>query len=568
VLAAPELKVHHTTSDESDLPDTKAAETEREKRQEVCVVPSNKASGTGKSNKVAPDLAKSSSLEKETFPCCLARSSTLLWNKVPSSPVISQHAGLVTLSSWFDRVFSSHPPIIGQVAAQILCGAVNPEKSKLIDYNGLEAMIGDAIRDIDHQHTLLSQNSNSETILSVYRSNAELLNLYDQRNFYFDPHHEKYTGIENLLIGWNGCSHCMCKGIMLDFIHTEWGSPCFVGHFDSFYDCRQRFLILRKRFLELFPGKPGGGFSWIQDRGFWGLDFLGQIADEGDFFIQWEKNYKNSRWDEPSLKRGRFTWKRSRNNKKDKRSYRFKWKEQSWDTIPGGRRIIVRARHPKGKKIEVSIVTNNPNLSPEKIIRLMFNRWLQEGDFAYLNRHFGINELTGRLFQSYEQIADELQDRNIDSRAYKLAQATKKKVSAKIGQLLVHLQGEERVSLDGLNAQRHKLTQQLEKISQELDCLKAGEATPKKVSGIGQKIERIKARILAYKQKKKKEHQLQEKEEKIKILTSDLEEVKQQLARISKTESRILVCIQEGRVRPDMRKKALVDAISITCRNI
>ena len=198
----------------------------------------------------------------------------------------------------------------------------------------------------------------------------------------------------------------------------------------------------------------------------------------------------------------------------------------------------------------------------------MFNRWLQEGDFAYLNRHFGINELTGRLFESYEQIADELQDRNIDSRAYKLARAKKKNVSAKIGQLLVHLQGEERVSLDGLNAQRQKLTQQLEKISQELECLKTGEATPKKVSGIGQKIERIKARILAYKQNQKKEHKLQEKEEKIKILTSDLEEIKQQLASISKTESRILVCIQEGRVRPDMRKKALVDVIRITCRNI
>ena len=194
VSAAPEIRGHHTTPDEKDLSYAGSAEVEREKRQEVCVAPSNKAPATGKSNKVAPDLTKGSPLAKETFPCCLASSSSLLWNKVPSSPVISRHAGLVTLSSWLDRVFSSHPPIIGQVAAQILCGAVNPEKSKLIDYNGIEAIIGDAIRDIDHQHTLLSQNSNWETILNVYRSNAELLNLYGLRIFYFDPHHEKYSG--------------------------------------------------------------------------------------------------------------------------------------------------------------------------------------------------------------------------------------------------------------------------------------------------------------------------------------------------------------------------------------
>ena len=426
--------------------------------------------------------------------------------------------------------------------------------------------MGDVIRDIDYQHTLLSQSSHWETIFNVYRSNAQLLKLKAHRIFYFDPHHEKYTGIENVLIGWNGCSHCMCKGIMLDFIHTEWGSPCFIGHFDTFYDCRQRFLILRRRFMELFPGQPTG-FVWIQDCGFWGLAFLGQIADEGDFFIQWEKNYKNSRWDKPFLKCGRFTLRRYRNSRKDRLRYRYQWREQRWDAIPDGRRIIVRARHPKGKTIEVSIVTNHPSMSSEKIIRLMFNRWLQEGDFAYLNRHFGINELTGRIFDPYEKIAKDLQDRQIDSRAYKLAQATKKNLVAKIGQLLVHFQGQERVSLDGLNAQREKLKQKVDHLSQELDRLESGNVTHKAVSRIGQKIQRIRVRLSDYKKKQKKEQDFQEKEQKIKTFTSELQQLKQQLVQLSKTESRILACIEEGRVRPDMRKKALVDAIRITSRN-
>jgi len=539
---------------------------DREKREEVCADQINSASGNGKSNKIAPGLAATLSLSKKKLPCCLARSSSLLWSKLPDSPIISQHAGLVILSSWFDESFSSHPPIIAQTAAQILCGAVIPEQSKLIDYTGLEAFMGDVIRDIDHQHTLLSQNSHWETIFNVYGSNAQLLKLKAHRIFYFDPHHEKYTGIENVLIGWNGCSHCMCKGIMLDFIHTEWGSPCFIGHFDTFYDCRQRFLILRRRFMELFPGQPTG-FVWIQDRGFWGLAFLGQIADEGDFFIQWEKNYKNSRWDKPFLKCGRFTLRRYRNSRKDRLRYRYQWREQTWDAIADGRRIIVRARHPKGKTIEVSIVTNHPSMSSEKIIRLMFNRWLQEGDFAYLNRHFGINQLTGRIFDSYEKIANDLQDRQVDSRAYKFAQATKKKLVAKIGQLLVHFQGQERVSLDGLTAQREKIKEKVDHISQELDRLESGELTHKAVSRIGQKIQRIRARLSDYKKKQKKEQDFQEKEQKIKTFTSELEQLKQQLVQISKTESRILACIEEGRVRPDMRKKALVDAIRITSRN-
>ena len=71
VSAAPEIRGHHTTPDEKDLSYAGSAEVEREKRQEVCVAPSNKAPATGKSNKVAPDLTKGSPLAKETFPCCL-----------------------------------------------------------------------------------------------------------------------------------------------------------------------------------------------------------------------------------------------------------------------------------------------------------------------------------------------------------------------------------------------------------------------------------------------------------------------------------------------------------------
>ena len=50
---------------------------------------------------------------------------------------ISQHAGLLLFSPWFEDAFANAQPIIRQTAAQILLGAVNQEQSKHIDYNGL-----------------------------------------------------------------------------------------------------------------------------------------------------------------------------------------------------------------------------------------------------------------------------------------------------------------------------------------------------------------------------------------------------------------------------------------------
>jgi hypothetical protein len=38
----------------------------------------------------------------------------------------------------------------------------------------------------------------------------------------------------------------------------------------------------------------------------------------------------------------------------------------------------------------------------------MFNRWIQENDFKYLNKHFGINQLTSYRSTPYEQHLDEL----------------------------------------------------------------------------------------------------------------------------------------------------------------
>ena len=69
-----------------------------------------------------------------------------------------------------------------------------------------------------------------------------------------------------------------------DFIHTTDGSPCFVQIFDNYYDLRERFFICIQSFKKLYPTKVTNEqrFTWIVDRGIFGIDTLLQINELGD----------------------------------------------------------------------------------------------------------------------------------------------------------------------------------------------------------------------------------------------------------------------------------------------
>ncbi len=272
-------------------------------------------------------------------------STPILKESWPHGVQLSQHAGLFLLLPWFENTFRTAPEIVRQTAAQILLGAVNQEQSKKIDFPGLELFVHKPVCDITYQHTLLGEQLGGSILMEVFAWNAKLLNLKNQRNFYVDPHHKSYTGLENILRGWSGKFHDIRKGIMMDFIHSEDGSPCFIGHFDSYDDARARFIRLVERFRELFGGDVCG-FVWINDRGYWSREFLLRISENGDNFIQWEKGYNDDGWDMPFVLQGRFTITRKRNNSSDHIKLRVRWREQSWSRIKGGRRFIVRIKRP------------------------------------------------------------------------------------------------------------------------------------------------------------------------------------------------------------------------------
>ena len=80
--------------------------------------------------------------------------------------------------------------------------------------------------------------------------------------FFYDPYTKEYTGDEPLLKGWCARRRSIVKVVNMDFIHTRFGDPCFVFHTDNYYDLRERFFLVLRRFDELFPTDQRRGRTW------------------------------------------------------------------------------------------------------------------------------------------------------------------------------------------------------------------------------------------------------------------------------------------------------------------
>jgi len=218
----------------------------------------------------------------------------------------------------------------------------------------------------------------------------------------------------------------------------------------------------------------------------------------------------------------------------------------------------------------VSIVSNDPDLAPSKIIWLMFNRWVQENDFAYLRRHFGIGELSGRGFDTYAEIADQLEDRQVESREHKKLQAERGNVKQRLGKALVRERDEPPLPAgEELEAEREKLQERVEELTQELAMLVADQRTPLTlVHRLQEKVQEVKGRFTRNRELRDKAAKRRERENVVRELTAELERVEARLAQIPKTESRVQALVEEGYVRLSLNKKRMMDAIRVTCRNV
>jgi len=98
---------------------------------------------------------------------------------------------------------------------------------------------------------------------------------------------------------------------------------------------------------------------------------------------------------------------------------------------------VVQATNPQGRVIQVSILTDDKKADAALIARWMFNRWLQENDFKYLDKHFGINQITSYGVTGYEELRQKVADRQVRSAEIKALGEQKRQLRAQQSRLLL-----------------------------------------------------------------------------------------------------------------------------------
>jgi type I site-specific restriction endonuclease len=185
----------------------------------------------------------------------------------------------------------------------------------------------------------------------------------------------------------------------------------------------------------------------------------------------------------------------------------------------------------------------------------MFNRWLQENDFKYLNKHFGINQLTSYRSTPYEQLRDELTDRQVPNRAYL--------EKVRTGRQLAGRQARQLLAADRAQRAQAQRQQRLEEIEATIASrAAAGVHTPPATAAESKQIARLGNAA------RRHEHYRRERATKIEALHQLILRNEEEKSALEKEVSRIDQLINQKMVRMDLANKTLMDAIKITARNL
>jgi len=467
------------------------------------------------------------------------------------------HAGLILFVAMFE-VFRRERPGAGalqrQWVGQILQGAVNIEQSRMITARDLARFTGAVEPGIEPQRRRLRQEAFPNAAVDIYAANARLLSDGPGKGdvFYYDPHSKEYTGGLDVLKGWCGRRHGIVKVIYLDAVHTESGRPCFLQHYSPYYDLRERFFMTLEMFDRLFPLAEVRGRTFVVDRGIYGLETIRLFLDSPDHLITWEKGYAGDGWEE-GRKTVVFARFRSRNKADDLQRYLFRCQESEWGRDSGVRRIVVRATNPSGATAEMGVLCTNPEMKVERVVWVMFNRWLQENDFKYLDKHFGVNQLTSYASTTYGEEVDSLKDREIESSEHRQTAKTLRNSEIVLARLLLD-QRKTRKRLARAEAD-------IEVLELKIAALGDNAKTAKK-KNLGRQRGRCRLRrTTAIKRLGELEGKILKAEEKA-------DKTRVELDTILKNTSRLQGLIDQNYSMLDVRAKAYFDALRIVASNM
>lgn len=487
-------------------------------------------------------------------------------NNAPSSPFFPKdpaqalywcdHAGVLvfaTALAAISRVWPTPQRILAQWMAALLLGAQNIEQTKYLNWEDLELILGPVVRfPTPQRDQLKALAADPKLIDELWRFNQKILGPAVGSDFYFDPHTKHYTGEQNVLKGWCPKIRGADKVLHSDFLHTAQGAPIYFETTDNFVDLRQRFrgVIGRARQALQWPADTVPTF--VVDRGCYGLEFFEKVTSDPTFhLITWQKGFTAEAW-EPTKVMGQTTITRYRNYATDVRLYRFEYVERPWEKNPLLRQMVVQATDDKGRIIQVAILTDDLKRAAIEIIQLMFQRWLQENDFKYLDKHFGINQITSYRSIEYEKLKGQVEDREVKSADRKALDLKLKQVTEPLKR---HLLAEE---------QAHQAHQLRAVKSPELAAklaLESSTDTPE-YKELSRQVVALKAADSRY------EATRLERRKSIEQGHKEIAAIQLQIAGTKAQESRLEAMIQADMVKMDGQCKRLMDVLRITVRNL
>lgn len=486
------------------------------------------------------------------------------------------HAGLVLLLPYIDKLtagLGEGTGICRQLLGQFLLGALNLEQGKTVSKEFFQLFFGTGQSYIQGMRDFVYEISSLDFRLKLAGRNGEILKngLFRQKIFYYDPHTKKYTGSLLILSGWCGSLHETAKILISDYIHSVDGCPCFVEHYDNLYDLRTRFFFTVAIFKRLFPENLRNGLTWIIDRGIYSLETLQSIVASGDHIITWEKGYQRDGWNE-KVKPEAFIMRIPRNSSKDLQTYYCFYQVREWEKDQRFRKIIVRITNPSGNTIEVSILSSNSGIHDSDVISYMLRRWLQENDFRYLIKHYGIDQIDSYKSNDYKELEEKekAHDYLIESRAFRMLLKKKQKLR---GQYKKTLENREKKLATFDRRRKKKYDERMEKEKNTfLEIMRNSE------NGANDKKEQEK-KLRKHHQACKKTAEIREKdklkkEELRNSLDTEIAELRNGIVQIEaeinntvREESRLMAVIEEKYRRLDTTSKAVLDMLRIMARN-
>jgi hypothetical protein len=328
-----------------------------------------------------------------------------------------------------------------------------------------------------------------------------------------------------------------------DFIHTVAGEPLYFETTDNFADLRERFFGVVHRCREVLQWPAQRVLSFVVDRGIFGHEVFEQVlADAALHLITWEKGYQAQAWPPPGGITGTMVIERARNRAEDIRAYRLEYWDRLWPKDQRLRQLVVQATNPAGRVIQISILSDDQATPAVTLIRLMFSRWVQENDFKYLDKHFGINQITSYGVTGYDELRQEVADRQVRSAEVKALREQRYQLRAKQSRrLLLQAQGE------------HQERQRQQQIGSLEEQSKGAEASKE----LGR---------LRYRQSRWEDTN-SARQEQIQKLSRELAELESTIQNAQQTESRLDRLIEEKMVRLDPEKKRLMDGLRVIARN-